>query len=77
MFIYFWLYWVLVETCGIFAVHGLSHPAARGILVPRLGVEHPPPKLEGGLSTTGPPGQSQMVTYEVRLECGLKEGFYV
>lgn len=59
------------------AVHGLSYPAAHGILVPRLGVEHPPPELEGGLSTTGPPGQSQMATYEARLECGLKEGFHM
>ena len=37
---------------------GLSSPAACGILVPRPGIEPPSPVLEGGFSTTGPPGKS-------------------
>ena len=38
--------------------HGLSCPAACGILVPRTGIKPMPPALEGGFFTTGPPGKS-------------------
>ena len=34
-------------------------PEACGLLVPRLGIEPPPPALEGEVLTTGPPGKSQ------------------
>ena len=37
----------------------LSYPAARGILLPRPGIEPMYPALEGGFLTTGPPGKSQ------------------
>ena len=37
---------------------GLSCPTACGILVPRPGIEPMSPALEGGSSTTGPPGKS-------------------
>ena len=39
--------------------HGLSScPVARGILVPWPGIEPPSLALEGGVLTTGPPGES-------------------
>ena len=46
---------------SLVVVHGLSCPTACGILVPRPGIEPMPPVLEGGFSTTGPPGKSSMV----------------
>lgn len=46
------------HLCGghfsLVAVRQFNCPATSGILVPRRGVK---PALEGGLSTTGPPGQ--------------------
>ena len=36
----------------------LSCPVARGILVPRPGIEPASPALEGGFLTTGSPGKS-------------------
>ena len=49
----------LVETLGsLVSVCGLSCLTARGILVPRPGVKHIPPELEGRLLITGPPGKS-------------------
>ena len=38
---------------------GLSCPTACGILVPGPGLEPASPALEGGFSSTGPPGKSQ------------------
>ena len=46
---------------SLVVVHGLSCPTACGILVPRPGIEPTSPALEGGFSTTGPPGKSSMV----------------
>ena len=40
------------------AAHGLSCSAACVILVPHPGIEPVSPALQGGLSTTGPPGKS-------------------
>ena len=45
-------------TGSVVAVRGLSCPMARGILVPRPGIEPPSPALEGRFLTTGPPGKS-------------------
>lgn len=39
------------------AAHRLSSSKACGILVPRQGIEPPSPKLQGGFSTTDPPGK--------------------
>ena len=50
----------LWPPCSAVAVHGLSCPAACGILVPRPGIEPASPALEGGFLTTGPPGKSPM-----------------
>ena len=61
-------------ACGIFCcgarapehvgsavvVSGLNCPVACGILVPRRGIEPMSPALEGGFSTTGPPGKSRV-----------------
>ena len=41
-----------LSSCG---VHGLSCPAACGILVPRPRIELVPSALAGGFLTTGPP----------------------
>ena len=70
--LFFWLHQVLVEPCGIFDVsrgtavvaRGLqcawaSVVAARGILVPRPGIEPVSPALQGTFLTTGPPGKSR------------------
>ena len=57
----------LLSSCGtrapeyvgsVVAVCRLSCPVACGILVPGPGIESASPALEGGFSTTGPPGQS-------------------
>ena len=54
----------LVVTCGlpstwpfVFLVHGLSCPAACGILVPGPGIKPEYLALAGGFLTTGPPGK--------------------
>ena len=39
---------------SLVGVRGLSHPMARGILVPWPGIEPTSPALEGGFLTTGP-----------------------
>ena len=56
----FYLFLFLAVLAGGFfaAVHGLSCPTAREILVPWPGIEPTCPALEGGLLTTGPPGKS-------------------
>ena len=53
------------HTGSVVAVHGLSScrvqaqlPHTCGILVLRPGIEATSPALEGGFSTTGPPGKS-------------------
>ena len=52
-----------LSSCGVWApghvgsvvvAHGLSCPAACGILVPRAGMEPASPALEGEFFTTGP-----------------------
>jgi len=43
---------------SVVVVWGFSCPAARGILVPRPGIEPMSPSLEGGFLTTGPPRKS-------------------
>ena len=48
----------LRRASSVVVAHGLSCPAACGILVPRLGIEPTSPALEGGFFTTGPPGKS-------------------
>ena len=49
-------------------MHGLSCPAACGILVPRPGIEPMSPALEGRFLTTGPPGKSlQIPSYWAKL----------
>ena len=48
---------------SVVAAHGLSCPAACGILVPRPGIEPVSPALEGGFLNTGPPGKSQLCTF--------------
>ena len=54
---YFWLCWVFITACGLSSIValGLSCPVARGILVPRPGIEHVSPALKGEVLTTGPP----------------------
>ena len=46
------------REASIVGMHGLSCPAARGLLVPQPGVEPMAPALEGKLPTTGPPEKS-------------------
>ena len=46
------------ERASLVVVRGLSCPTARGILVPRPGIEPASPVLEGRFFTTGPPGKS-------------------
>jgi len=43
------------SSCGI---HGLSCPAACGLLVPSSGIEPTSPSWQGGFLTTGPPRKS-------------------
>ena len=48
----------LQHAGSLIEAHGLSYPAACGILVPRPGIEPASPALEGGFFTAGPPGKS-------------------
>ena len=48
----------LYSVGSVVAVHRLSCPEARGILVPRPGIEPMSPALEGRFLTTEPPGKS-------------------
>ena len=55
--------WDLSLWCAgsVVVAHGLSCPAARGILVPQPGIEPATPALEGGFLTIGPPGKSPIL----------------
>ena len=70
---FFWLHWVFfaahrvslvvalrfpVAVVSLVVAHGLSYPAACGILVPGPGTEPMSPALAGRFSTTGSPGKS-------------------
>ena len=48
----------LRRTSSVDVAHGLSCPAACGLLVPRPGIEPTSPAMEGAFFTTGPPGKS-------------------
>ena len=61
LFIYFWLCRVLVVACG------LSCSVACGILVPWLGIEPASPALKGGFLTTGPPGKSLNIFFNIKI----------
>ena len=50
--------WAPERMGSVVAACGLSWPMACGISVPRPGIEPTSPALEGGFSTTGPPGKS-------------------
>ena len=45
----------LYSAGSVVMMHGLSCPAARGILVPQPGIEPMSPALAGGFLTTRPP----------------------
>ena len=47
-----------LSSCSVVVAHGLSSPAACGILVPRPGIKPASPALEAGFLTTGPAGKS-------------------
>ena len=49
---------------SVVVAHGLNCPTACGILVPRSGMEHTSPTLEGRFLTTGPPRKSQGATFK-------------
>ena len=55
----------------------LLHRMACGIFVPQPGIEPKPPALEGGVLTTGPPGNSLLaimnnaaINIHVKILCG-------
>ena len=54
---------VLGHTGAILVVHGLSCPAACGILLPAPGIEPMSPALSGGFLTTRPPGKSHPLIF--------------
>ena len=45
------------------AAHGPSCPAARGILVPRAGIEPASLALQGRFLATGPPGEFWLLEF--------------
>ena len=49
----------LEHTGSAAAARGLRFPTACGILVPQPEIKFMSPALEGGFSTTGPPGKSR------------------
>ena len=49
------------HTGSVVAVHGLSCPAACGILVPQPGIEPASPALQDKFLSTGWPGKSQNI----------------
>ena len=53
----------LYSVGSVVAVHRLSCPEARGILVPRPGIEPMSPALAGRFLTTGPPGKSCLLFF--------------
>ena len=55
----------LRRSGSVVATRGLSCPMACGILVRQPGLEPASPTLEGGFLTTGPPGKSLSVVFEV------------
>ena len=50
--------WAAERMGSVVAAHGLSCPAACGLLVSRPGIKCTSPALEGRFLTTGPPGKS-------------------
>ena len=50
--------WAPERVFSVVVAHGLSCPAARGILVPQPGIEQASPAWQDGFLTTGPPGKS-------------------
>ena len=54
---------VLGHTGAVLVVHGLSCPAACGILLPAPGIEPMSPALSGGFLTTQPPGKSHPLIF--------------
>ena len=50
--------WAPEHAGSVLAARGLSCPTACGISAPQLGIKPTSPALEGGFSTTGPPGKS-------------------
>lgn len=55
----------LAQTLGVWwasvvGAHGVSCPAAYGILVSGSGIKATSPALAGGFSTNGPPGKPQI-----------------
>ena len=65
--------WALKHVGSVVAVHGLSCPAACGILVPRPGIKPPSPALEGRFLTTGPPGKSPIC--KLFLKWRVQDGY--
>ncbi|XP_057564119.1 progressive ankylosis protein homolog isoform X2 [Hippopotamus amphibius kiboko] len=69
------------HVSSVAVVHGLGCPAARGILVPRPGMERASRALEGGFSTTGPPGKSlrllSLETFAVLSQTKTKKIFLI
>ena len=61
-----------IFCCGarasLVVVRGLSCPTACGTLVSQPGIEPTSPALEGGFSTTGPPGKSLRFPPDDRLD---------
>ena len=50
-----------LRLLSLIGVHRLSCPKLCGISIPQPGMEPTSPALEGGFSTTGPPGKSQSI----------------
>ena len=80
--------WGLLSSCSVWAyccralalqcagsvvmAHGLSCPAACGILVPRPGIEHVSLALAGRFLATGPPGKSLVLVFKLHICVTLK-----
>ena len=57
-----------VVACGSgVTAPGLGCPLARGILVPRPGIELMSSSFQGGFLTTGPLGKSPAIVYQLKL----------
>ena len=67
--------WALLlrRMSSVVVARGLCCPAARGILIPRPGIEPTSPALEGRFFTTGPPGKS--LPYYSLKSCPTEENF--
>ena len=57
---------VFIEFVTILLLFYVLGHEACGILAPQPGIEPAPPAQEGKVLTTGPPGKSQVVTFEIR-----------